>query len=128
MKYFICPHANLSCHALRLLFGAQRPPESRHVWHQPSPPATCTKPELGAALPQHGVSPPSGCKQRTEPPYYLLPGSQVEKTRHGAAKAIASRPLASYLGEETNPCLTTTSFQVAVESNKVSPQPPLLQA
>jgi len=40
---------------------------------------------------------------------------------------IASHPIASYLGEETNTCLTTTSFQVAVESNKVSPQPPLLQ-
>ena len=36
-------------------------------------------------------------------------------------EAIASRPIASYLGEETNTCLTTTSFQVAVESNKVPP-------
>ena len=43
-------------------------------------------------------------------------------------EAIASHPNASYLGEETNnSCLTSTSFQVAVESNKVSPQPPLLQ-
>ena len=39
-------------------------------------------------------------------------------------EAIASRPIASYLGEETNTCLTTTSFQVVIESNKVSPQPP----
>ena len=42
-------------------------------------------------------------------------------------EAISSRPIASYLGEDTNTCLTTTSFQVTVESNKVSPQPPLLQ-
>jgi len=42
-------------------------------------------------------------------------------------EAIASPPIASYLREEINTCLTTTSFQAAVESNKVSPQPPLLQ-
>jgi len=42
-------------------------------------------------------------------------------------EAIASRPIASYLGEETNTPLTTPSFQVAVESGKVPPQPPLLQ-
>jgi len=42
-------------------------------------------------------------------------------------EAIASRPITSYLGEETNSCLTTTSFQVGVESNKVLPQPLLLQ-
>jgi len=41
-------------------------------------------------------------------------------------EAIASRPIASYLGEETNTCLTTTSFQVVVESKKVLPQSPLL--
>jgi len=41
--------------------------------------------------------------------------------------AIASRPTAGYLGEDINPHLTTPSFQVAVESDKVSPQPPLLQ-
>ena len=40
---------------------------------------------------------------------------------------IASRPIADYLGEETNTCFTTTSCQVVVESNKVPPQPPLLQ-
>jgi len=43
-------------------------------------------------------------------------------------EAIACRPIASYLGEETNTCLSTTSFQLVVKSNKVSPQPPLLQA
>jgi len=42
-------------------------------------------------------------------------------------EAIASRPIASYLWEETNARLTTTSFQVAVESDKVPPHPPLLQ-
>jgi len=40
-------------------------------------------------------------------------------------EAVSSRPIASFLGEETNTCLTTTSFQVAVEGNKVSPQPSL---
>ena len=34
--------------------------------------------------------------------------------------AIPSYPIASYLGEETNTHLTTTSFQVAVESDKVA--------
>jgi len=41
--------------------------------------------------------------------------------------AIASCPIAGYLGEDTNTHLTPPSFQVVVESNKVSPQPPLLQ-
>jgi len=36
-------------------------------------------------------------------------------------EAIASRFIASYLGEETNTCLTTTSFQVVVESKKMPP-------
>ncbi|KAK4825746.1 hypothetical protein QYF61_002185, partial [Mycteria americana] len=42
-------------------------------------------------------------------------------------EAISSRPITCYLGEETDPHLSTTSFQVVVESDKVSPQPPLLQ-
>jgi len=42
-------------------------------------------------------------------------------------EAIASHPIDRYLGEETNTHLTTPSFQVVVESEKVSPQPPLLQ-
>jgi len=42
-------------------------------------------------------------------------------------EAILSHPIASYAGEEVNPHLTTTSFQAAVESDKVSPEPPLLQ-
>jgi len=43
-------------------------------------------------------------------------------------KAISSRPIAHYLGEEANTHLTTTSFQVAVKRDKVPPQPPLLQS
>jgi len=42
-------------------------------------------------------------------------------------EAISSHPIIGYLGAETNPHLTTTSCQGAVESEKVSPQPPLLQ-
>jgi len=42
-------------------------------------------------------------------------------------EAISSGPITSYFGEETNTCLTTASFQVVVESDKVYPQPPLLQ-
>jgi len=42
-------------------------------------------------------------------------------------EAISSRPIAGYLGEENNTHLSTTSFQVVAESNKVSLQPPLLQ-
>ncbi|KAK4824198.1 hypothetical protein QYF61_012014 [Mycteria americana] len=43
-------------------------------------------------------------------------------------EAISSCPVTCYIGEETDPHLSTTSFQVAVESDKVSPQPPFLQA
>jgi len=42
-------------------------------------------------------------------------------------EALSSCPVASYLGEETSTCLTTASFQIVVESGKVSPQPSLLQ-
>ncbi|KAK4823924.1 hypothetical protein QYF61_008310 [Mycteria americana] len=42
-------------------------------------------------------------------------------------EAISSCPITYYLGEETNTHLATASFQVVVESNKVSPQPLLLQ-
>ena len=41
-------------------------------------------------------------------------------------EAFASRLIDSYLAEETNTCLTITSFQVVVESEKVPPQPPVL--
>ncbi|KAK4815248.1 hypothetical protein QYF61_023695 [Mycteria americana] len=43
-------------------------------------------------------------------------------------EAISSCPMACYLGEETNTHLAATSFQIVVESDKVSPQPPFLQA
>jgi len=43
-------------------------------------------------------------------------------------KLITSCPIASYLGEETNsPSPATTSFQVVVESDEVSPELLLLQ-
>jgi len=42
-------------------------------------------------------------------------------------EAISPSPIAGYWVEETNPCLTTTSFQIVVESDMVPPQPPLLQ-
>lgn len=42
---------------------------------------------------------------------------------------VSSHPGTGCLGEETNPYLPTTSFQLVVESdNKVTPEPPLLQA
>ncbi|KAK4827323.1 hypothetical protein QYF61_016573 [Mycteria americana] len=43
-------------------------------------------------------------------------------------EAISSCPMACYLGEETDPHLSTPSFQAVVESDEVSPQPPFLQA
>jgi len=42
-------------------------------------------------------------------------------------EAIFSCPITCYLEKETNTHLTTTSFQVVVESKTVSPQPPLPQ-
>lgn len=41
---------------------------------------------------------------------------------------ILSGPITCCLGEETDLQLTTTSFQVQVESDKVSREPPFLQA
>ena len=42
-------------------------------------------------------------------------------------QAISAYPISNNLGEETNTHIPTTSFQVVVESDKVSPHPPLLQ-
>ena len=42
-------------------------------------------------------------------------------------EAIPSHPIASHVEKETNLHFATTSFQVVVESNKVSPELPLLQ-
>jgi len=43
-------------------------------------------------------------------------------------ETLSSRGITCYVGKETNPHLTTPSFQAVLESNKVPPQPPLLQA
>ena len=42
-------------------------------------------------------------------------------------EAISSLPVATYVGEEAKTYLTTTCFHIVVESDKVSPEPPLLQ-
>ncbi|KAK4829036.1 hypothetical protein QYF61_001841 [Mycteria americana] len=55
-------------------------------------------------------------------------GAAGKGTARDTSKAISSCPITCYLGEENNPHLSTPSFQVVVESNKVSPQPLLLQA
>ena len=41
-------------------------------------------------------------------------------------EAIPSSPITDYMGEEADPQLTTTSLWVVIESNKISPEPPLL--
>ena len=41
-------------------------------------------------------------------------------------EAIPSSPITSHMREEADHLLTTTSLQVVIESNKVSPEPPLL--
>ena len=40
---------------------------------------------------------------------------------------VLASPITSYTREEADPQLTTTSLQAVIESNKVSPEPPLLQ-
>ena len=65
-------------------------------------------------MPDHSFSKEIFPNIQSEPPLMKL-------------EAVASHPIASYLREETNTCLTTTSFQVVVESDKVPPQPLLLQ-
>ncbi|KAK4827417.1 hypothetical protein QYF61_017847 [Mycteria americana] len=57
----------------------------------------------------------------------IFPNIQ-SKTPLVQLEAISSWSITSYLGEETDPHLSTTSPQVVVESDKVSPQPPFLQA
>ena len=42
-------------------------------------------------------------------------------------EAIPSSPITSHMREEADPQLTTTSLHVVIESNKVFPEPPLLQ-
>ncbi|KAK4807064.1 hypothetical protein QYF61_018405 [Mycteria americana] len=53
---------------------------------------------------------------------------QPSKPPLAQLEAISSCPITCYLGEDTDPHLSTTSFQVVEESDKVSPQPPFLQA
>ena len=65
-------------------------------------------------MPDHSFSKESFPNIQSKPPLKQL-------------EAISSHPVTSYLGEETKTHLTTASFQVAVESDKVSPQPPFLQ-
>ncbi|KAK4830680.1 hypothetical protein QYF61_012849 [Mycteria americana] len=57
----------------------------------------------------------------------IVPNSQ-SKPPLVQLEVISSCSIACYLGEETDTHLSTTSFQVVVESGKVSPQPPFLQA
>jgi len=42
-------------------------------------------------------------------------------------EAVSSSPITGYMGEKAVSHLTTTSLQVATESDKVTPEPPLLQ-
>ncbi|KAF4789352.1 hypothetical protein TURU_152047 [Turdus rufiventris] len=42
-------------------------------------------------------------------------------------ETISSHPVTCYLGEEMDPCLAVSSFQ-AVQSDKIPPEPPFLQA
>ncbi|KAK4828564.1 hypothetical protein QYF61_027533 [Mycteria americana] len=57
----------------------------------------------------------------------IFPNTQSEPPL-AQLEAISSCPMACYLAEETDPHLTITSFQVVVESNKVSLEPCFLQA
>lgn len=43
-------------------------------------------------------------------------------------RAISSCLVAYYMGEGDDPHLATVSFQVVVESNEVTPEPPFLQS
>ena len=43
-------------------------------------------------------------------------------------EAILFSPVASYIREDADPHLATASLQVVVESNNISPEPPLLQS
>jgi len=78
-------------------------PEMPHLHIFLKPPGMMTQPAPWAdyPMPDHSFSkeifPNIQCK---------LPLMQLQ--------AIASRPIAGYLGEETNTCLTATSFQPVV--------------
>ncbi|KAJ7409674.1 hypothetical protein BTVI_55983 [Pitangus sulphuratus] len=55
-------------------------------------------------------------------------GSCLTETLNTPLKTVPSCPVAGCLGEEIDPHLATTSFQVVVESDEISPEPPVLQA
>jgi len=55
------------------------------------------------------------------------PTPLLDHKKCGLCYMLYNSSFASYLGEENNTCLTTTSFQKVVASDKVPPQPPLLQ-
>jgi len=57
----------------------------------------------------------------------VFPNIQLPKPPLAQLETVSSCPVASYLGGETDTPLATASFQVAVKSDKVSPQPPALQ-
>ena len=56
----------------------------------------------------------------------VFPNVQTESPL-AQLEAILSSPIASYTGEEADVHRTATFFQVAVESDKVPSQPPLVQ-
>ena len=53
----------------------------------------------------------------------VFPNNQSESSL-AQLEAIPSSPITSHPREEADPQLTTTSLQVVIESNKVSPEPP----
>ncbi|XP_071885379.1 mucin-16 [Anas platyrhynchos] len=53
---------------------------------------------------------------------------QQPKTPLTQLKPIPPRPVTRHVGEQTKPHLATASFEVPVESDKVAPEPPFLQA
>ena len=53
----------------------------------------------------------------------IFPNIQTKPPR-AQLEAIPSCPVTHYVGEDTDIHLATTSFQVVVERDKVSPQPP----
>ena len=56
----------------------------------------------------------------------IVPNTQTEPSL-AHLEAIPSCLIVSYVQKEAGPHFAATSFQVVVESNKVSPEPPLLQ-
>ena len=56
----------------------------------------------------------------------ILPNIQPEPPL-AQLEATPSHPINSYMGEKADPHFATTTLQMIVESNNVSPEPPLLQ-